>query len=633
MNLLFIFWMWTTAWYPGAYTHDVDYYDCAKPTDVTTYSYRTACSFPSPGPPKRQEYAVLQVPKFRHRRGNSCSVSETSFLFLCGVWGHLKLLDVPKVTHPVRLTKDQCSQMILNKQWSPPGSSKTYSLKYDTIEYIKYVALGELRYDVSSSKLVCQGVQQRRAIFGADNEEHVVDNVISLVEYRVLIREEEFVVNEKGQVETTTSHLSLPCSEDNNGCETGDSTFIWSPRLDSCTLRHVRNINAREEGNIIIDDENWVLFNKTSNPLAMYPGCSQVGALYETNHDGIYLKRGVLTDHQMMIVTGTTVNLEDEILTSQHYIAYTIEERIGQSNQQIQQQACMYKSERADRAITPLGDGNFAMRKGELVYTFKCVKKQATITPQNICHEDIPIENGYVLADTRIFTKLSAQSSCNQRFPLVVETTKGAFVEITTTVKPRAAPLQYMNVRHPGDVIHMHLNRHSLYTGSEMEMWNQLITFPAYVHATHQSIYYGSCLKDGVCTASPESGSATQYDLDQLITTVETHLDLWTRIRTWIREEGDLLALAVLLIYGLKIFVHVVLIALTVIKHGSTATFGLIVRLYLESFYIYHRVERGVKRQQRQTELIRLTDGIYSHQEETESRMLSDPPVLPARQN
>ena len=609
----------------------MEYFDCAKPRDVTTYTYRTACSSPDPTQPKLREYAVLQVPKFRHRRGNSCSVSETSFLFLCGVWGHLKLSDVPRIAHPIRVTRDQCAQMILTKQWSPPGSSKAYPLNYDTPEYIKYAALGELRYDVSNGKLVCQGVQQRRTVFGAGSEEHVVDNVINLVEYKVLIREEEFVINEKGQVETITSHLSLPCSEDNNGCETGETTFIWSPKLDNCGLRHVRNINVREEGNILLDDDFWVLFNKSSTPLTVYPGCSQIGTLYETNHAGIYLKEGTLTDHQLMIVSGSDVNMEDELLTSQHYIAYTIEEKIGQYNQQIQQQACVLKSKEADKAIVPLGNGNFALRKGEVLFTFKCDKKQATITPRQTCHEDIPIPDGYVIAETRIFTKLSAQSSCNQRFPLIVETTKGVFVEITTTVKPRATPLKYMNADHPDDAVHLHLNRHSLYTQTEIEMWNQMINFPTYVHATHQGIYYGSCLKSGVCTASPESGSATQYDLDQLIANVENHLDLWTRIRAWIREEGDLLALAVLLIYGIKIFIHMVLIALTIIKHGATATVGLMVRLYLDSFYIFHRIERGMERQQRQTELIRLTDGIYGPPENGESRLLSAPPALPDR--
>ena len=62
---------------------------------------------------------------------------------------------------------------------------------------------------------------------------NIIAGVIQMVEYRVMVQEEQFIV-EKNCMKVLASHTKIPagCELENDGCM-ADKTFLWKPPEDS----------------------------------------------------------------------------------------------------------------------------------------------------------------------------------------------------------------------------------------------------------------------------------------------------------------------------------------------------------------------------------------------------------------
>ena len=66
------------------------------------------------------------------------------------------------------------------------------------------------------------------------------------------------------------------------------------------------------------------------------------------------------------------------------------------------------------------------------------------------------------------------------------------------------------------------------------------------------------------------------YTLDNLIPDLERKLDVWTKIKSWLHDYGDMMALLCLIFLGIKFLTDLICIALTFLRVGPGAAIALI---------------------------------------------------------
>ena len=170
---------------------------------------------------------------------------------------------------------------------------------------------------------------------------------------------------------------------------------------------------------------------------------------------------------------------------------------------------------------------------------------------------------------------------------MIVKTLQG-WVEILPHLKIRPAPLEHL----PQEIqptIHEDYSRGGLYSTQELAEWKHELSFPTFHQALLKSLSYGSCLQDGRCPTA-ENSDIQPYDMDHLIPNLERGIDLWSRFRAFLKENGDNMAFACLFILSIKFLSDLVLISVTVMRAGPAAAAALIASLYLYNQRTYQRI-------------------------------------------
>lgn len=249
---------------------------------------------------------------------------------------------------------------------------------------------------------------------------------------------------------------------------------------------------------------------------------------------------------------------------------------------------------------TLLDDGRFARLTGEDILVFRCPRKQAVIVPNRRCYRDIPIAIGFVTPLTRLLVHHSAEIPCDNKMPPVIKTIDGTFVSVTNQVQPRAELFSsFLQPSGDEDEHKLHVNSVSLYTAAEIAAWRNLLSFPAFSEAIMKSVTMGQCINEGHCTQRENDLPMPRYNLEELRNEIADSIDIFSKVRKWIRAQGDVLAFIVICIYIGKLLVHLGLLAATILQYGIAAGISLIIRLYVSSWYSYGRVREQARRDDR----------------------------------
>ena len=255
--------------------------------------------------------------------------------------------------------------------------------------------------------------------------------------------------------------------------------------------------------------------------------------------------------------------------------------------------ACEEKRLNEKMEPTQLEDGNYGVRRGDIIYVFQCQPKKSKIREDSNCWQDIPIEGGFVTPNTRQLVLQSTKIPCSKNFPTVVLTVQG-WIEILPHLKSRPKPLKKL----PQGSLHIEHHDYShggLYSDQELQEWKHELSFPSYHQALLKSITIGTCLQEGRCPTAEESDIQT-YDLNHLIPTLENELDLISKFKNFLKMWGDLMAFICLVILGIKFMSDLVLISITTLRAGPAAAAALIASLYLYNRSTYQRIIKKHKR-------------------------------------
>lgn len=116
--------------------------------------------------------------------------------------------------------------------------------------------------------------------------------------------------------------------------------------------------------------------------------------------------------------------------------------------------------------------------------------------------------------------------------------------------------------------------------------------FPAFHEAKLCEITWGTCLQTGACQTGSAEG-VSRYDLDHLLQQEEENS--WNpliKLRTFVDENGDWLALLVILWAVFRLIIDTTLIALTLLQEGPRAAMALMMHIYLSTNVNYKKIKR-----------------------------------------
>ena len=556
----------------------VSYNDCRKPTHLSTYKAESFCNINKPlDAAQNRKYSVLQRTRTYDLKGYSCSVVTNTFELLCGVWGHSKLLDVPHLNRHETLTVETCRDMIRRRKYAL-SANKEVTIDIGVPNYHRVDLLGALY--VQSGKLICSGRQ------GKTQRGVTLSDVMILREHVILIQEESFRTRDE-IVEVVSDHVTLNCPASELGCQEAAKTYFWLTKPPACNLEVINHLSAHTVMNtFLLDDSKQVLLNQTGTTIILE---CDVKSVITTEYQDLFVIDHKESEKLQKFRAGD-LDMAIETAIALSYTSYKLENRIDKGRQRQGEQLCAIEQSQVNDIPKRLVNNRFYMRRGESIVTFECELKTAQIRSTPNCYEAIPIApSGYVTYGDRVYTDVAATTLCYAKFPIVVKAQQG-WLELHPQVKARVAPLDHMASPVISD--HIHINRVHLYTEEELEQWEDLLRFPKYRAAIHHEIYTGDCLNNGQCNPSVgEVSGLPKYDISALSVVIQ-NMNPWLKLRKWIREYGDLLALLVIIIVFVKMLADITMLVMTLVQHGVGAAATLFFTLYLGNRNAYTRIKR-----------------------------------------
>ena len=157
----------------------------------------------------------------------------------------------------------ECQTLLTTGFWTTSEGTR-HQIEMGKEEIIHVSEKGVLHQD--SNKIWCEGEDLKM-------NGNIIPGVIQMVQYRVLVQEEQFIV-EKNRLKVLASHTKLPadCKLETGGC-IADKTFVWKTPEDSCPLERI-NVGrfSQDLGGWLVDHDNKILFKPTKQSQAPF-GC------------------------------------------------------------------------------------------------------------------------------------------------------------------------------------------------------------------------------------------------------------------------------------------------------------------------------------------------------------------------
>ena len=570
----------------NAYT--IDYFDCRDIDKLTTYRISKACSPKTLDRTKTVEYTLLQKRGVLNMKGYLCRITRSTLTEYCGAYSHTKLAKTPdiEVTYPV--SPPACLNIVNTGVFTTPSNTR-HKITLNAENIIKSEDSGALT--IGDNSVSCRGQAMKFGSF-------LVEDILEVSQYKVTIIKEKFLVGSDHRVETVANHMRLPmrCSVTSPGCQTHDTTYVWIPPRDLCNLEEIRTVHMEIDHDYLVDYENKVLL-KAGAHIPAPAGCPTT-LLFATEYDNLLLaKPGVKWPKMKDDADITTF-----IKARDDYITFEFEKRIADQEAQLKSRSCHDSLKNRQNELVQLDGPYFIRRNGDVVEHFKCAQKKGQLVDNlEVCHDEIPIVEGYVRVSTKTFTAHSAPRPCNKHFGLKVLTSEDVWIELNPEAKKIPEPANLPAIEH--DLHHEDLSDGGIYTETELEAWTRHLELGDIVDAVTKSITYGVCQAQDECESHPAIPS---YDLSLLTQRIGMGpIGLWQRIDDSVKHWGSYVSILVILIEMWHLGLFATMTALAFAADGMIGVRAIIYRVICGT---KHEAERVARRHQR-LKRRRLSDG------------------------
>ena len=563
--------------------YSIDYYDCNNVDKIHRYQIDDLCNDKDPIDTTPTDYSIVQLVTNKELQGYSCQVIRSMWTFYCGAYSHYKLMAVPDIEVTQNLSKMECQQLISTKIFkTPDGKSHQISLQATIV--IKSEDLGLIKD--GDDKVSCEGEEYRIG-------RNIINNVLKVSQYKVTLKREKYMMDQKGRMEVSTDHMRLPrsCRFSQMGCQTSMKTYIWMPPESKCNYQQLRRTKMKSTGDYLIDDKNKILLKVLGKTPA--PSKCPTSTLILTEYPDIFL-----TTNENFPKFGEEIEIDTFITSLADYTLFSAERAIQQATSVAQSRICQQRYTMNDEEIHSLGEGHYGSRNGDVIYLFSCEKKIGRIDPKKQCYEDIPIQNGFVSPISRLLLTQSAPVRCNKHFPMEIKTNEG-WITLNPSLKKVQPPLQM-----PFD--HYRMNHKDLvgggiYTQYELTSWRQHLDDRNFQDALVGTLSYGVCVNTGNCEELSTSTS-TNFDLTRLNPLIILdELNIWEKFDKFLKDYSTYLAVIVILIETTKFISMIVVYVTTLLQQGMSGFVSIVFLTCCGSVQRYRELKRKAAKRKRGT--------------------------------
>ena len=433
-------------------------YWCGDPSNVQNAGFVNDPQCISHAKVANTEEAVYQlVHEIKHQKvkGFTCQVSITRIARYCGVYDHqtsftpYNQYDVP-VSISATTCQDWHSRFIYED-----SAGKAHPLKEDTINIVRFEAMGNTYVAPGSGEVSCNGQDLKW-------ENEIIHNILVEVQVRITLKKEEFRIRGK-KVNAYFDNVALHCSADQNSCQSATTTYLWE-KPDPCILAYEKDVRGVE----VTSDRGDKVFVSTDlslvrlikkEPLSI---CNRV--VYRTNYDGIYLYAygqdpfTLRVDPDDVSIT-TYINNRDDYLFN--HIADAMEEELrgvlsDDCSTQSQKIRVDFWLQHQDPDLTSwiVGNGVFATTAGEVIYQYQCPAVKVKAMLMERCYQSLPVKvlgslgkeeeslqrQWFMEPLTRKLTTNGLEMPCSTVFRPKYRNLNGNWMEATPEIHAAAAP-------------------------------------------------------------------------------------------------------------------------------------------------------------------------------------------------
>ena len=552
-----------------AYT--MDYFDCNKPQQMTEYDLRTYCMNEVSTSVETTKYHVLQKRKNIKMSGYSCQMIRSTFTMHCGMFSHQEMVRIPDIEIKQDVSLHSCQNIITTGYWTTREGT-VHKIKIGEESILHISEKGVLHEE--SNKIWCEGEEMR--ING-----NIIEGVVKMVQYRVTIKEEKFVM-EKQRVEVVSNHIRLPpeCTVETGGCIASASTYLWNPPNSQCKLVKINTGKFTTENGWLVEHNAKLLFKIVDSSQAPF-GCP-TGQIYHTEYADLYLTK---EEHYPHIEESIEIGLY--VKQSSDYVLYQTERMTNNLAESTYRDMCKQLYDKSKDEVIPMTNEKFGRRSGDVLYTFNCMRKTGKIMASKDCHDRIPLENNvFVDSRTRIATKHATMKECNDLFPEAIRAKEG-WISL-----PNLKPIQEPNkFTRRTNTTHEDMSRGGLYTVEEMEMWEKFISYGDFRESLLSSISTGACVHREICKGDAER-QLPRYNLNKLLEEAREEMNPMAKFKAVIRDYGAYLSAFVIFSWICRAALWIALLFNTIIREGKNVAVALLYATCCGTLYKTGKIRR-----------------------------------------
>ena len=396
-------------------SYEISFFDCTNTTKIQTYKYNDICQQETSRQLKTTTYTILQQKSVQYLEGWSCQIIKTQFVEYCGSFSHNKHAEIPQVEVTQRISKYECLNMAISKQFTMPDNTKQ-KITIGTENIISLTDLGTI--NINDNKVTCSGQPKKIG-------NHLVNDILSITQFKVMVTKERY--RAKGSlVEVLSNHLVFPkqCATSTQGCETSRGTYVWNHPLLDCNLEKIQTATMEVTANGYLRNKDLKILLK-KGPATPAPEKCPPTTLYKTEYKDIYLTSPELQNDWPQMTND--LNLEEFITARDDYVMFETEEKLAKMIKENGRSNCLQTL--TNKRMIKLTDEPevFFRRNGDTILRITCKEKKGKIAENpTTCYEDIPLQQGgFVKTDNRLYTSDSPIIPCNKRFALQVNTFQG----------------------------------------------------------------------------------------------------------------------------------------------------------------------------------------------------------------
>ena len=351
-------------------------FDCSIPEDVKFIQHKE-CMI-STHKSLEMDRIVVQKKDVEAITGFECSISITTLVNYCGAYSHTK--DTGESTYgvPLRVSGDECKNMVEKGFFSTDHSS--FPIKMNGLTYFNLYTHGSI--SMTGSNIACTG-----AGLSLRNGQ-VNTNMLRSLHFTVSLKQIHLTRMDRNII-NPTMQIVVGRDDEEVGFQ-GSKTYIWNKiDKDSCNLLKISKVTFKSHGNTLFSDDRRIALSAKHT---FHDSKCKI-MVTSTTLDGVYLVDPAEDISLVHLIDAANIHLNDHYAAQIRFLNYKVQQNMQGAYSDGSSPTCHPIQNSPATSTAWVSGKQFIRNLGDCSVSFSC--KQLVVAP--------------ILNSTRCFARLPVQ--------------------------------------------------------------------------------------------------------------------------------------------------------------------------------------------------------------------------------